>query len=329
MKCDACCIDDAVGTRCREWEVVLCDECNLLFEARALRPDMWQKLAYKIGPNEYPLRDDFYDDESGMPCQPDVEIDEDYYSTFKIDPSEKNESPNSYALYYFTQHFIWDKNKIILPVDWSEALFEICRVKIGLQGNSDAIKARAYQLLSWLPYNADIGLFVEDRWQEDCDAAWFGIDKAAIAHLSSPTAIELIKAALLRMQPKAYYHDYISAISGVSDRSAIPALREIVIKREPPLLDKLGAYYRCLNPSWDDIRADIESGRPMSLLAIDALWIETGNQYRAWFKGRGIVPLVIPVEECTQLLRDYYKVDKAPRVAEAIERAMECLAGGA
>jgi hypothetical protein len=135
----------------------------------------------------------------------------------------------------------------------------------------------------------------------------------------------MIKNALLAMRPEAHFHDYIVSLAEAGCREAIPALREVVIHRKPPLFDTLGAYYRCLNPAWEDIEADIESGRPMSILAIDSLWIESGNQYKTWLKGRGLAPLVLPVARCEELLRRYAATDRAPRVRDAIERAIKCL----
>lgn len=304
---------------------MLCEACDKLYHMTALRPDMWQRLAYKIGPGEFLLHDDFYDDETGMPYQPEADIDEDQYRRYAIDRESNRSTPDGYCIDFFTRHLVWDNDKEALPGDWVDPLVAICSEKIDGEGASDAVRARAYHLLSWLPKSALVGEFVTDRWHRDREAAWFGIYKAALAHLAKTEAIDMIKNALLVMQPEAYFHDYIVALAGAGCREAIPALREVVIQREPPLLDELGAYYRCLNPAWEDIEADIESGRPMSILAIDSLWIESGNQYKTWFKGRNLVPLELPAARCEELLRKYAGTDKAPRVQEAIERAIQCL----
>ena len=71
------------------------------------------------------------------------------------------------------------------------------------------------------------------------------------------------------------------------------------------------------------IKQDIQSGRPMSIVAIDSLWVEHGNQYKLMLSHLNLLPLVINKHEAKELLTDYLQKDRVPRVRKAIEYVME------
>ena len=309
--------------------VNLCGECKRLYESTELRPDMWQRLAYLIGPNHYLLCDSFYDDESGMPYEIEGSDKELEYREFAIDSSRGSSSAEEFAIHFFTRHLVWDGDFEELPEEWTEELFELCRSVVLDAGKDDDYASRAYHLLSLLPLRSEIHDFIKRRWGLDHQRCWFGIDSALVKHSSSEEAIEVLRESLLELEPDfsydlnhigAYYYDYLRALTKLGSREAIPAFREILAKREVPLLDKLGAYYRAMNPTWEDIKMDVLSGRPMSIVAIDALWIEHGNQFKKWFETRPLQDLSVPVDECRELMLSYLEADSAARVQSAVQR---------
>lgn len=87
----------------------------------------------------------------------------------------------------------------------------------------------------------------------------------------------------------------------------------------------LGATVRSCNPSWEKLRDMILKGRPDSLMAIDALWIQDSPQYERYFESKKLANIDINKNEIKTLLEGYLDSDSdsAPRVRSAIESVYE------
>ena len=57
----------------------------------------------------------------------------------------------------------------------------------------------------------------------------------------------------------------------------------------------------------------------MSLVAIDALWIEESNQYSHYFDHRRITEIAVDEADLKATLENYLLGDSAPRVRTAVE----------
>ena len=320
MKCSLC--DNTNAKPDVEYEdLLLCPSCSDLYYARALRPDMWFKAARLIGPNAFPLNDDFYNDETGMPYQPSIQIDESYYEKFQIDRETIAKTAKGFLDDLLTRHILWDHDRVIIP----DSYYQYCQETLQkIIDNSSVIEFidSAYQILSWQKPNDWILSLVKRKWLKHYEMHWFGISKALIAHSQQEESLSMVGDALNTINAE-HVSDYLGVLSGYSNECAIPLLRRIIITRKLPLLDKLGFYYRFLNPSWKTIKQDIQSGRPMSIVAIDSLWVEHGNQYKLMLSRLNLLPLVINKHEAKELLSDYHQKDRVPRVRKAIEYVME------
>jgi len=61
----------------------------------------------------------------------------------------------------------------------------------------------------------------------------------------------------------------------------------------------------------------------MSLLALDALWIEDSPQYSRYFNGRELSRITFKKSDLKETLARCLESDSAPRVKDAVENTMK------
>lgn len=314
MICDSCELDTAT---CK-WEdlpVSLCEACKNLLENTALRPDMWFRLARIIGPNHYILHDDFYN-EDGYPYAPEVKIDNNEYKKYIIQRGGPYADESDFINDILTRYLVNEEEIIISKSLNPSILFKLAAKEIS-ETDVEEFRYTAYQIMGILPSTDQINKFIHERWEKDKNEYWGAIARCAIRHLPESEALNLIRSSLLKEEWQ-YPNDCLEVLTGFQSKDAILIFSEVVAHRKLALAQNLGAYLRACNPQWSIIKKFIKSGRPMSLPAIDCLWVEDSPQYNRYFSRRKLTPINVDKTELTEILVEYLKQDSVPRVKKAV-----------
>lgn len=319
MKCKSCAELPATSSN-NEASLSLCDSCSHLLENMALRPDMWQRLARIIGPNHYILHDDFYDDD-GFPYAEEIDFDKEKYSKYRIKRGGDYDNVEAYLYDILTRYVLFDGD-IVIPNN-----LESTDIINGLiaeieSTNIEEFRYGCYQILAELPKSDLIYTFLKKRWKLDRNEYWFAIASCVIKNFSISESSKLVEEALLTEEWQ-YPKDSLQVLSKYASEFAIDILSRVVRSRNIPVMYDLGATVRSCNPSWEKLREMILKGRPDSLMAIDALWIQDSPQYKRYFESKKLANIDINKNEIKTLLDGYLDSDSAPRVRSAIESVYE------
>jgi len=314
MICKSCSTAKTTS-RDNEASVELCTGCCYLLGNLALRPDMWQRLARLIGPNHYILHDDFYDDD-GFPCASEIEFDQTEYHQYRFHRGEPYESAEKYLDDLLTRYLLFEED-IKLPDSINIADIERALVTEIDSTDIEEFRYKCYQVLGALPKSSSIATFLTNRWRRDKYEYWGAIARCVIKNIDPEASRSMLMEAL-RYEKWDYPKDSLHVLSDYADDLAIDMLTDIVKERKIPLMYDLGAIVRSCNPSFERLRRMIRQGRPESLMAIDALWIEDSPQYTRYFKYRLLRTIEVDKAELKHELEQYRLADSAPRVLTAI-----------
>jgi hypothetical protein len=289
--------------------------CLKLYLNRSLRPDYWYNLAKFIGPNASLLHDDLYSD-NGMPEQPLMDIDGFEYEKHALNRSDLANDSLEWVYEYLTRHILLE-DKIVIK-EFQKEIAATTIINIINNTSVHEMIEKCYILLKHYCHDSKkIKILTRNRINNHLDEYWFSLGSLAIRVLDFAEIAPIIRGKLLDYKGK-YLKDRIHLFSHFGSINALPILREIILKRDVPLMYDLGAVYRSLNPNWEDIQIDIENGRPMSLIALDALWIEDSNQYQRYFNGKILSKIIITDDDFEKYIINYGVKDSAPRVIDAI-----------
>jgi len=281
---------------------------------------MWYRLARIVGPNVFWLHDDLYDD-SGFPDQPHAEIDRATYNKYRYKRGGPYTNVESFLDDLLTRFILFDE-EIVLPDtidlrDIERALFrEIEKTTV------DEFRYKSYQIMRCLPSTEGIRTFLKNRWATDLNEHWGAIARCVIKDFSHDESSALLTKSLVE-EDWRYPHDKLHVLSDYQCGLGIDILEEVIKKRDIPLLYGLGAIIRSCNPTWKRLKSMILAGRPMSLLALDALWIEDSPQYSRYFNGRELSRITFKKSDLKETLARCLESDSAPRVKDAVENTMK------
>jgi len=113
------------------------------------------------------------------------------------------------------------------------------------------------------------------------------------------------------LDPENKYTPHV--LSYYENEIAIDLLVEVLTRKKLPVSQNYGAVVCACNPSWAKLKEMIRSGRPASLIAIDALWLDS----------TGLKRIDVNRNELIELLEEYLKIDTAPRTRQAVEAVRE------
>lgn len=315
MKCESC-NELPATSNLNEVELYLCESCEELLEDQVLRPDMWHRLARLIGPNHYAIHDDLYDDE-GFPDSEEGDFDLEVYSRYRIKRGGSYKDIESYLDDVLTRFAVSDKD-LLPPTNLdSEKLAKRLIIEIETT-KVDEFRYRCYQILSLISASNLIRDFAKKNWLKDRNEFWGALGKCVIKNHPKLEAAKIIEEGLLSEEWR-YPKDSLHILSEFEEEFAIDILINVVRNRDIPVMYDLGLIARCCNPSWGRLRDMILGGRPGSLIAIDAMWIEDSPQYERFFSTRSLNEIDIDKDEIKSTLVDHLLVDDAPRVRSAIE----------
>lgn len=240
----------------------VCAACHGRLTACALRPREWFNLARRHGPQVALLHDDMYD-EDGVAQQPEVPVvDADAFPAPTLADAVSAEALLDVAL---TRHFIrddvaarWRGLEPAEAVDVLEARWagSTCR----------EIRERVLELAALT--GAPCAGFVRRAWQSwPVDVPWHALVEASAGCLPIDEGFPLAEAALAGLGER----DRRGAFGALGCFRTARALRWIEAHYSEPFTDQWGYLAAKSAFDWPTAKAWLAGGRPLSLVAIDAL----------------------------------------------------------
>lgn len=289
---------------------VVCQGCHGRLIARSLRPLEWFNLAKRHGWSQFLLHDDFYDDD-GTASQPeeDVEAPEALPA-----PSLKEAAaaPATLLDYTVTRWNIEDE----LIAKWRgfpvEEVLTALKNRFAATQNA-AVRSVVLEVCSIVgPAAAEL---VRQAWHAyPVGVAYGSLVKATAACLSFEDGFARAESALASMPEKARRVSFSALAHFRSARS----LSWIEANASEPTTEAWGRLAAASALDWDTAQAWIRAGRPLNLIAIDALlaMADPGTPFL-----RALRPsLGAPPDECEvrRVLEAAITADPVPRVRQRV-----------
>jgi hypothetical protein len=295
----------------------LCKPCEYRVLNKALRPLEFFHLTSLHGPGYY-LHDDFYDFDTGTAIQPKVSV-----TNAESYPFPKLESiiDNLPMLidYAFVVQFV--ENDIIFElIKFDEE--DILRHIQSKAKYNRAINYRAYELAAKL-LKAQAADWIRTEWLNRKDHELLILAEAMVKCLPFDEAFACLTKAIAESSKGKLWEDNLALIY-FQNRKTLDW-----IEMQSPNIINVSASWGILAAAsqfnWKTAHKWLETGRPLSLVALDALLYCTTSGMRLnqpfWFRQHPPV-LFDPErpEKMVDVLMDYLAKDSVPRVKDAIRQ---------
>jgi hypothetical protein len=296
---------------------IVCSVCLQRLQKRALRPLEWFNLAKRHGWSQYLLHDDFYDDD-GTACQPEGQVDrpEDFPAPTLAEVSRDARTLVDYSITRW--HFDGDVVKsweaigrpeilTVLAERFSATpnfevrcrLLEICASSLGETG-IDFVR------YAWGEYPLSVALWPLVMASAACLPFREGFDRVA-------TVLESAEGAMKR--------DLMSSLGHFHSPEVLDWIERHIFE---PITDAWGHLAAASRLDWGRVERWLEGGRPLSLVAIDALGAIARPQspfLRAYGPRLHQPP---GLDSFRQVLLAYARRDPEPRVEQRISKLISC-----
>lgn len=318
-KCEACDLSLAtVSETCDDESQPyhLCAACHHRLVKRSLRPAEWYRLALRHCPHNFSLHDDFYLND-GTADQPKEEVLDAHLFPA---PTQNEKAAELDDLWEFTLtryaldasiYEAWRRHPQASTVElltrcyeaaknthWKSTILELCSHCLGVTA-ADLVRR------AWCDYPKSMYFGALAKASAACLPPEEGFNRCFEAFKPLP-----LKEQRTRMM---YLYDFRSS----------QMLDWIEAHIVPPVTDDWGELASQSGITWLRVTKWLESGRPMSLVALDSL----SGVVRAAENGRWKrhVPIqdLPSKEEAERCLRAYEATDTAPRIKYQIDHLME------
>jgi hypothetical protein len=292
----------------------LCAACQHRLVKRSLRPMEWYRLALHHCPHNFSLHDDFYLND-GTADQPKEElVDADLFPAPSL--SDKTANLNDLWEFTITRHALneaiyeaWKRHPQALVLDllthnyeapknahWKSTILELV---------SNCLGAGAAEL-------------VRRAWLDYPECMHFGaLAKASVACLPTEEGFSRCFAVFKQLPLK----EQRSRMMYMYDFKNSQMLDWIEAHIQPPITDHWGALASQSGMTWQRVVKWLESGRPMSLVALDSLNSVARAAENGWWKMHAPIQGLPPKDEVEHRLRAYEATDAAP----AIQYSIDCI----
>jgi hypothetical protein len=290
---------------------LVCQGCHGRLMARSLRPLEWFNLAKRHGWARHLLHDDFYD-EDGTATQPeeDVEQPELFPAPSLAAVGEKAELILDYAVTrWHIEEELAEKWKHLPQDDVLRALtfrFDASR--------NPAIRSVVLQLASLTGESADA--LVRRAWGEfPTGAPYWPLVQASAACLPFEEGFAVAEATLAAMPDRARRESFSALAHFRSPR----VLEWIELNAAEPTVEAWGHLAAASAFSWPKAKQWFEAGRPLSLIAIDAL-LAIAEPRTAFLRSHRPSLGTPPSEgEIRRVLEAAERADPVPRVKQRVD----------
>jgi hypothetical protein len=296
----------------------LCHACAGRLEDKALRPREWYELVAIHGPQSYWLHDDFYD-EDGAALQPDAPVeDAGAFPVPKLAAAEGDVDKVLVAAMAAEGLARHDTPELIAALEHlpQDALLAALPTQVR---RSEHREARAYRIAALVLRERAAG-WIREQASRRRSGTFVGWACAAAACLPPEEGFGLVIAALTPTTPV----DVVSA--ALSDFRSRRTLDWIEDNVRDPLTEDWGRLAARSGFDWPRASAWLARGRPLSLVALDA--INACHSYHFSERREGLTPTLgapAPKEEMAAALRAYGERDPALRVERAVRYAIDNL----
>lgn len=242
----------------------LCAACHRRLQARALRPLEWFNLAKRHGWCRYLLHDDFYDDD-GTAAQPELEVDnaEEFPAPILASVREDSEKLLDYSI---TR---WHLEADVVAAWKQEDPQSVLSTASARFASNSNIEIRARVLSICACAVGHIGAdFVRRAWDEYPErVALTSLANASAACLPHAEGVERVTAALARLKGREKL-DQVFCLSYFRSPDALAWIEQNIFE---PITESWGYLAAASKIDWSCAERWLGRGRPLSLVAIDAL----------------------------------------------------------
>lgn len=292
----------------------LCNSCANRLHARALRPLEWYRLAALHGPLSYLLHDDFYD-QDGTAWQNEIPV---IHSALFPAPKLSAVSYDLAALldYALTRWHLDDETAEVLgnfPTDQIlDALSELLESR-----PTYWVECRSYEIAGTVLRGAAT-TWLNARWDRGTQKDFLSTFLRAVAK-SNPT-VDTVRRAIQAIDDAGKPDLSVAALALAGFRSPL-VLDWIEQRVKSPVSDRWGWVAGCSGFSWEVAERWLDSGRPLSLVALDTLvnclCPAAGNKPPGFVAELANAP---PAPDLLARIAAYGETDPVPRVSAIIRR---------
>jgi hypothetical protein len=296
----------------------LCNACATRLTAPTLRPREWYNLAVIFGPHEHYLHDDFYD-ESGQALQPEGEV-TDAAAHPAPTLEEVRGDPEALLDYAMTRYSVDPPLLDALRAHAGEALLASLDRRVRLRENETAEEV-AYAVVGPVLGRAAEPC-VRRRWDEAGREYLYRLAEASAQCLPPDDGFERVERALEQYQGKDLSDRLLAMAPFRSPRAPDWIERRVA----DPITGRWGDLAAVSGIDWPRVEAWLDRGRPLSLVALDALAACDSPRQSQSMLLRQAAPKLLnppPRDVAVTRLRQYAEGDKSPRVSSSVQYVIE------
>jgi len=288
----------------------LCHSCADRLQKYALRPLEWFNLASVHSSSKYFLHDDFYSDD-GVADQSDIPVEEpEKYPA----PTLEQVAGNTERLIDYAMACFLLQEQVIqeLRNHGRAAVLQSLIRRIETSHNLE-IECRAYEICATVLQEMAED-WIRERWNQRATVAFHSLALAVANCLPNDEGVSLILHELERVQPQ----DRPYACTALARFRSPKALKWIETFIDYPVTDDWGRLAAVSRFSWNTIVTWLKRGRPLSLVAIDALYFCVKRDTKILKDCAPKLSEHDTVDNMIAALNQYAKTDPVPRVERRI-----------
>lgn len=298
----------------------LCKSCSIRLQNFALRPLEYFNLA-SIHGNSFHLHDDFYDYETGEAFQPEIEVtevDRLKFPQFNDVKNDLNRLVDFSIVQFYTDDYVLNQLK---QFDKKE-LIETLKTKVKY---NRAINYKAYEIAGKVA-KSEAKNWIGEEWKKRQNNELQMFAEPICNSFETEEAFEVIKQEL-ESKDDIYLCENISALLYLQSPLVLNWIEKMQ-SRISNVNSQWGQLAASSKFDWNRASNWLTEGRPLSLIALDALKLCTTNGERLnqslWMRKLNPKLLGNPVPEIiSKRLKKYQEKDNVPRTRNSINRIIE------
>ena len=292
----------------------VCDQCHNRIVNLALRPREYFNLASQHGMT-YLLHDDFYD-ENGVACQPGIKVDDNPSLSFpELNDLHDLKSLVDYAVvqWWLTEEVVDSFEKFS-----KDAILDELDTRINA---NRTLSSRIYELAA-KTIGRHAGYWILEEWELRSQDTFLLYADALAKCLSLEHGFQLFSAQLEKIEQPSKLSQSMTGLIHFQSKLGLSWI-ENNIKRVSNISDSWGYVAVASEFDWGTAKKWLEHGRPLSLIALDALancaTTSTAQNSTIWLRDNP-QKLLRPatIAEMNEILMRYGKCDQVPRVRSNI-----------
>jgi hypothetical protein len=317
-KCEACesmpatvvepCDDEANPYR-------VCEQCHDRLMALSLRPIEWYNLAKCHSWKKYLLHDDFYDEDGNASQPEDDVVDASFYKAPRL--SDVSKDPEALLDYSITRWHLDQAVKDAWRVVSSPRVLEAISIRFTCTHNLD-IRSVCLEIAA-----ATLGKggadFIRYCWGKYPAVDIISLAQASAACLPFREGFDRVINALDAIEGSRK-RKLMFALSYFHSTEALDWIERTIFE---PITENWGYLAAASDIDWPRVKAWIDSGRPLSLVAIDALWSIVRPMPPFLRDHRPVLRDCPDYQTYSAVLTRYMELDPVPRVQQQIKKLLD------